>query len=260
MRWTGFRKVRRQVCKRVDRRLRELGLPDVQAYRDYLAARPGEWSRLDSFCRISISRLYRDQGVFNLLRDEVLPSLAATAHEGGRGSIRCWSAGCASGEEVYTLSILWTMAVQPQFPEIELQFVATDSDPQMLARAQKGCYSTSSLKDVPKDWLTRAFTTNELYCVRAEFREPIEFLQQDIRLQMPAGPFRLILCRHLAFTYFDQRLQVEVLRNILARLAPDGFLVAGKQERLPEEVVEIAEFRPHTGVYRRLADVNTVPR
>ena len=77
MRWPGFRKVRRQVCKRVDRRLRRLGLVGVAAYRAYLDDHPDEWSELDQLCRIPISRFYRDRGVFDLLRDDVLPSLAA---------------------------------------------------------------------------------------------------------------------------------------------------------------------------------------
>ncbi|HUE72271.1 MAG TPA: hypothetical protein VMP01_15410 [Pirellulaceae bacterium] len=100
MRWPGFRKVRKQVCKRVDRRLRELGLADEKAYHEYLAAQPAEWSVLDTFCCISISRLYRDRGVFDYLRDQVLPRLAAAALAGGQQALRCWSAGCASSSYV----------------------------------------------------------------------------------------------------------------------------------------------------------------
>ena len=87
MRWPGFRKVRRQVCKRVDRRLRRLGLVDVTAYRAYLDDHPDEWSQLDQLCRIPISRFYRDRGVFDLLRDDVLPSLAAAARARDQGVV-----------------------------------------------------------------------------------------------------------------------------------------------------------------------------
>ena len=79
MRWPGFRKVRRQVCKRIDRRLRELGLPDLAAYRIRLGQDSTEWKFLDGACRITISRFYRDRGVFDALGANVLPALARAA-------------------------------------------------------------------------------------------------------------------------------------------------------------------------------------
>ena len=77
MRWDGFRKVRRQVRKRLARRLRELGLADTEAYRDYLRRHAEEWHYLDTLCRITISRFYRDKGVYAALSEQVLPTLAA---------------------------------------------------------------------------------------------------------------------------------------------------------------------------------------
>jgi chemotaxis protein methyltransferase CheR len=251
MRWPGFRKVRKQVCKRIDRRLRELGLVDVEAYRDFLEAHPEEWSQLDGFCRIPISRFYRDRGVFDYLRDEVLPTLATTVRATGDDSVRCWSAGCASGEEVYTLSIMWNLQLSFRFPELTLRLIATDSEPTMLDRARCGCYSMSSLKDVPKDWLTAAFTkSGELLCVKPAFRHGVDFVRQDIRREMPEGRFHLILCRHLAFTYFDHSLQEETLERILRKLVSGGILVTGKQEALPLRVAALDECHAHMGVYR----------
>src|SRR5438477_9810042 len=104
MRWDGFRKVRRQVCRRIERRSRELGLTDLAAYRDYLERRPDEWARLDALCRVTISRFYRDRETFAALEQEVLPALAR-----GGAEIEVWSAGCASGEEPYTLALLWKL-------------------------------------------------------------------------------------------------------------------------------------------------------
>lgn len=201
MRWPGFRQVRRQVCKRIDRRMRELGLANAAAYRAYLAKHPTEWNALDGFCRISISRFYRDRGVFDFLRREVLPELAAGMQAGMDRVLRCWSAGCASGEEVYTLRIAWELDVGRHFPDVSMRILATDSDPRMLDRALLGCYSMSSLKDLPPEWLSKACTESDgLHCVRPEFREGIEFALQDIRRHMPAGQFQLVLCRHAAPT------------------------------------------------------------
>ena len=79
LRWPGFRKVRRQVHKRIVRRLSELSLTRLSEYRDYLVIHSNEWALLDKLSRISISRFYRDRDVFNHLRDEILPDLARTA-------------------------------------------------------------------------------------------------------------------------------------------------------------------------------------
>lgn len=252
MRWPGFRKVRRQVCKRVERRMRHLALENVTAYRDYLGVHAGEWSELDELCRISISRFYRDRGVFDLLRDIVLPLLAAAALDRGDGVVRAWSAGCASGEEPYTLTAIWEIGVKPQYPNINLQVTATDADPHLLERAQRGCYRDSSLKDFPPAWRTDVFSElGEQFCVRDRFRTAIEFVQQDIRREQPAGSFDMILCRHLVFTYFDRERQEDCLKRMLARLRPSGMLVIGKQEEFSVAENQLAEFVPHSGVYRR---------
>jgi chemotaxis protein methyltransferase CheR len=110
LRWPGFRKVHRRVCKRLKRRILELGLNDLAAYRRWLEADPAEWCAFDECCHITISRFFRDRGVFEALRKQVLPDIAARAvHEKRRARIR--SAGCASGEEPYTLKIIWDREV-----------------------------------------------------------------------------------------------------------------------------------------------------
>jgi len=116
--WAGYRKVRRTVCKRIGRRMRELGLSDIAAYGQLLEHSPEELARLDAFCRIPISRFYRDRAVFDALGRTLLPDLAKRAGTRGDREVRCWSAGCASGEEVYTLRLLWDLAPQPSHPDM----------------------------------------------------------------------------------------------------------------------------------------------
>lgn len=103
--WPGFRKVRRQVCKRLRRRMSELELADFAAYRARLESDPAEWQVCDECCHITISRFFRDRRVFEVLRDRVLRDIAPRAQREHR-DVRIWSAGCASGEEPYTLKIL----------------------------------------------------------------------------------------------------------------------------------------------------------
>ncbi len=236
-RWPGFRKVRRQVLRRIAKRLSELGLEDLAAYRLYLESHPQEWRRLDSCCRVTISRFYRDRGVWNLLGDEVLPYLAAAASRRGDSVLRAWSAGCASGEEPYTLGIVWKLAVGSPMP---LQVTATDADAHMLERARRARYPSGTLKELPADWRRQAFVPSgedgELLLEPACSAE-IEWRCEDLRRQMSEGPFDLILCRNLAFTYFDEALQRQILERLVARLVPGGVLVLGAHESLPEQLI-----------------------
>jgi len=234
LRWLGFRRVRRQVCKRVGRRVAALGLDGADAYRAYLDRHSEEWAVLDGCCRITVSRFYRDRGTFDALGMRILPRLADLARSCGHDRLRCWSAGCASGEETYSLAISWHESVRPQYPTPPIDVLGTDSDAAMVGRAVAGCYGVGSLKEVPGEWLTTALEViQRRYCVREPYRTGTHFARQDLRTKMPDGPFHLILCRNLAFTYFDEPLQQEILAGLAKRLVAGGVLVIGRHETLP---------------------------
>ncbi|MEE8248088.1 MAG: CheR family methyltransferase [Alphaproteobacteria bacterium] len=252
LRWPGFRKVRRQVCKRVARRMAALGLAQVAAYRAYLEREPSEWAVLDGLCRSTISRFWRDRGVFEHLGARVLPELARRAGAAGRETLGAWSAGCASGEEPYSLKILWELGPGPHFPGLRLKVTASDADANLLRRARAGRYGGGSLEELPAAWREAAFAPEgELYRLRPRFRADIAFARQDIRRRMPKGPFDLILCRNLAFTYFDEAGQRRLARRLARRLRPGGVLVLGKHETVPEGCDEIVPSEPKLAVYRR---------
>ena len=233
--WRGFRKVRKQVCKRIDRRIKELGLSGIEAYGEYLKNHRSEWERLDGMCRITISHFYRDMGVFAHLGEAVLPELAERAWARGEEHVTIWSAGCASGEESYTLSLIWQMDLARRFRGMELEIVATDSDPAMLSRAEKACYLYSSLKALPASWIEAAFRIeNGSYCLEENYKKAVTFLRQDIRHEMPEKLFDMILCRNLVFTYFDDALQRKLLEKIEKKVRPGGYLLIGTHESLPK--------------------------
>jgi chemotaxis protein methyltransferase CheR len=234
MRWPGFRKVRGQVRKRVSRRLRALGLASPEEYEDYLSSHPDEWAVLDACCRITISSFYRDRAVFDTLRDPILPELALAARARDAAVIRAWSAGCASGEEPYTLSLAWNLDARRRTPGVELDIIASELDPVMLTRARIGCYSATALRALPAEWVETGFEqTGDGLCLRADFRRCVRIIEEDIRESMPAGVFDLVLCRNLVFTYFEPSLQVILLERILQRMVPSGVLVIGAHEPIP---------------------------
>jgi chemotaxis protein methyltransferase CheR len=232
MHWPGFRKVRRQVCKRVKRRIDALGLNGFASYRQRLEADPQEWRILDQCCHISISRFFRDRAVFEYLCGGILPAIAERARA-ERRQARCWSAGCASGEEPYSVRILWNLAVKGATDALSI--VATDVDEALLARARDGCYGRTSLREIPPQLTSQAFARDgSRFCVRPQYREGVKFLKQDLRSGAPAGPFDLVLCRNIAFTYFGPLLRQKVAAIITDSLIPGGFLVVGTHEEVDD--------------------------
>lgn len=252
MRWAGFRKVRAQVCKRIDRRVRDLGLTGVDEYQAYLGEHPDEWARLDPLCRITISRFYRDQRVFAVLAQEVLPSLVITMRERGDSRLRIWSAGCSSGEEPYTLSALWIIELQSRYPDATIEIIATDADPRVLDRARAARYKFGSLKNVPEGWRKQVFSRDgDTFQVKTEYKRDIEFINQDIRHELPEGRFDLVLCRNLVFTYFDDPAQVDVLKRVLGTMHNGAALVIGAQENLPEGAQGLSVWFDKQRIYRK---------
>ena len=234
LRWEGFRKPRRQVCRRVERRRRELGLHDIWAYRARLEADAEEWRVLDRLCSVTISRFWRDRGVFDALAGQVLPALSDTAQAEDKSQLEAWSAGCTSGEEPYSLRLAWDLGPASDVFGIALEILATDTDEAVLARARRGCWPSSSLKDLPSAFRERAFERRgELFCLRDEHRHGVHFRRHNMRSGAPDGRFDVLLCRNLAFTYFDSDGQ-RAAAILLARLVrPGGALVLGAHEELP---------------------------
>jgi chemotaxis protein methyltransferase CheR len=251
LRWAGYRKGRRTVCKRIARRIRALDLPDAEAYGTYLETHPEELATLRAFCCISISRFYRDHAVYRLLESAAFPACAVAARARGDTAIRCWSAGCASGEEPYTIRLVWDIAVARRFPGMTLEIVATDADPGLLERAAAARYGAGSLKELPDAYRGAAFErVDDGYRLKLEFRAGVRFERQDICAAQPDGPFDLVFCRNLAFTYFDAGGQRTVLRAILDRLRPGGFLVVGAHERLPDAAEGLEPLSAGVPIYR----------
>jgi chemotaxis protein methyltransferase CheR len=138
------------------RRQAQLGV-GVAAYRARLEADPAEWAVLERLCRVTISRFWRDRGLFEALRDEVLNALGP--------DVVAWSAGCASGEEAYSLVLAADEA------GVRLRVLATDVDPVLLDRARRASYPESSLRELPSDLRLRAFEAHLAAFVPRHFPE-----------------------------------------------------------------------------------------
>ncbi|MBS1150966.1 MAG: chemotaxis protein CheR, partial [Myxococcaceae bacterium] len=169
----------------------------------------------------------------------------------GDDTLRCWSVGCASGEEPYTLSILWALALAPRYPGLRLRVLATDSDAQVIGRAHAALYESATLRDLPAAWRDEAFEPRDgAFALRERFRVPVELRRADVRGALPEDTYRLIFCRNLVCTYFDEQVQGEALGRLLTRLEAGGAFVIGAHERLPAGAA-LQPWHPRLGIHRR---------
>ena len=252
LRWRGFVNVQGQVCKRLRRRLAQLGLADMAAYRARLEGDPAEWHVLEGLCAVTISRFHRDGPVWQALRQDVLPRLMEAALGLGESSLRCWCVGCASGEEPYTLSILWALGVNAP-RGLGLRVLGTDVGDQVLARATLARYAAGTLRELPAPWREQAFEAQDgAFRLRERFRAAVELRKADVRGSLPDEVFHLISCRNVVCTYFDEQLQAETLQRLWTRLVPGGLLLLGRHERLPVGA-PFEAWHPELGMYRRLS-------
>jgi chemotaxis protein methyltransferase CheR len=164
--------------------------------------------------------------------------------------VRVWSAGAASGEEPYSLSIAWHLELEPLYPELRLEVLATDANAVVLERAARARYPVQSLRELPASLRERAFTEEDgEWTVRPALRAGVRFEQADLRSRGAPGPFDLVLCRNLAFTYFAEPSQRRVAQRFAEVLRPGGLLLVGRGEALPTGVPGLVPLEP--GFYER---------
>jgi chemotaxis methyl-accepting protein methylase len=213
LQWRPFH--RKGIKRKVERRVADVGLSDFEEYLLKAKKDSEEQRVLSKILTVTISRFFRDKGIFDTLGQHVFPDLLKQ----DRNELKIWSIGCASGEEPYSLSMLWKEKFEKIWPQIRVSILATDVDEAMLERAREGKYKNSSLKEIPVFDQT--------------IRQTIEFKKHDILHEEPFLGMNLVLCRNLAFTYFSKGSQIEALRKIALSLKEGGYLVIGKDESLP---------------------------
>lgn len=229
LQWRPFK--RRGIKRRIEHRIAQIGLTNFGEYLLKIRKDPAEQNHLAGFLTVTISRFFRDRGAFDTLEHSIIPSLLK---EEGKRDLRIWSIGCASGEEPYSLSVLWEEKFDKIWPQIHSFILATDIDEKLLKRAKEGRYKKSSLKEVPEDLLKNYFKMdNGFYVLDASIREKVEFRKHDIIHEEPYDGMDMVFCRNLAFTYFSKEIQMDLLKKIAESLREKGYLVIGKDESVP---------------------------
>jgi two-component system CheB/CheR fusion protein len=219
---------RATVLRRLGRRLGVRQLTSVEAYAEFLREHPEETQALLKDLLISVTNFFRDAEAFAVLEREVVPKLFA--NRDADAQVRAWIAGCATGEEAYSIAMLLAeyASSAPETPGV--QIFATDLDEQAIAIAREGLYTLNDAADVSAERLRRFFTKEgEAYRVRKELREMVLFAHHNLVKDPPFSHLDLVSCRNLLI-YLNRAAQQRVMDLLHFALNPNGFLFLGSSE------------------------------
>jgi len=248
--WTGYRKVRKGVKKRVSRHMLALKCSNMSEYLTELDRNKDAKQDCDRLMTVSISRFFRDKRMWECLSEEILPGLIEEDPE----NILVWSAGCASGEEVYSLKILLDPLFSTSGPSPELNITATDMNPIYLERARTGLYPASSLKEIPHGLRPYYFDPEEsgkFYRIKDSLKRGITWQGLNLLSSTLDSQFQIILLRNNLLTYYQDEIKRAALRKVLGCLRPGGFLIIGSHETLPFEIPELYQCGPLSYIFRK---------
>ncbi|MEU6142792.1 protein-glutamate O-methyltransferase CheR [Streptomyces sp. NPDC047081] len=249
--FTGYKHGVLQRC--VGRRMAVLGITSYTAYRQRLAAGPGECDRLLRTLLIGTTSFFRDPRAWDYLRQEIVPELLEKSVP--NRDVRVWSAGCARGEEAYSLAILFAEALGrgPVLPRVRI--FATDVDPDALHVARSGVYPDRAVTAMPSRLRdTYLVPHGDQFRIRSGLRYSVVFGRHDIMRDVPLSGVDLLVCRN-TLMYFDRTTQAGVLDGFRFALRNGGFLFLGRAETLV--AYGHGSFEPverRQRIYRRLPD------
>jgi len=219
------------VYSRLGRRLRANGINTFSDYLDFVAKDKEEQNAFVNALTTNLTHFFREEHHFDYLNDVLFPELFEKSPE----RIRFWSAGCSTGEEPYTLAMIWEH-LKNKPSNIDFKILATDLDTNVIDSGKSGIYSVDKLVPVADEYLkwfsrTKGCTANQKQ-VDPQLKEYIAFKQLNLMQEWPIkGPFQLIICRNVLI-YFDKETQKKLIKRYYDLLEPGGCLILGHSESL----------------------------
>jgi two-component system CheB/CheR fusion protein len=224
--FTGYK--RASLMRRVRRRMTEVGIHSTAQYQEHLEVHPEEFTPLFNTVLINVTSFFRDRHAWEHLRERLLPQVLATAGP----TIRVWSAGCASGQEAYSLAILLTEALGAEQFRQRVKIYATDVDEEALAQARQAVFTERELNGLTPAQIEEYFQPeNGRFAFRKDLRRAVIFGRNDLVQDAPISHVDLLLCRN-TLMYFTAETQSRTLGRLHFALNPEGLLFLGKAEML----------------------------
>lgn len=224
--FTGYK--RPSLIRRIRRRMREVGVSGVDDYLDLLQLQPEEFTSLFNTILINVTGFFRDPDAWDHLREEILPRVLAGC-EGG--PVRVWCAGCAAGQEPYSVAMLLHELIGVQFRD-RVKIYATDLDEEALSYARQASYTEKELRGLPQSYRERYFEQNaDRWQLSSEVRRHVIFGRNDLTQDAPIPRADLLLCRN-TLMYLNAETQSRVVSRLGFSLREQGVLFLGKAEML----------------------------
>ena len=241
------------VARRIERRLPMTDARGLDEYATYLTDHPEEAAQLYRDLLIGVTRFFRDEEAFRRLEMDIIPAIVegATAEEG----IRVWDAGCGTGEEAYSLAILFHQALERKGRSVDLKIFATDVHAASLTVASQGCYREEALEGVRPEHLERYFKKERHeYQVSPELRQSIVFARHNVIRDAPFTRMDLVVCRNLLI-YLQPHAQKKVLSLFHFGLKTNGYLFLGPSETPSDLSEEFDVLDSRWRMYRKMRDI-----
>jgi chemotaxis methyl-accepting protein methylase len=228
---------RSYVERRLAVRMRALNLHTYRQYERYLAEKPEEYTVLLDTLTINVTDFFRDQTVYELVRSEILPTLVDDKLRRRQRQIRVWSAGCATGEEAYSITMAILSALGDQADQFLFTVFGTDIDPKALEAAKRGVYEVAKLEHIPEGDRERFVEQSAgTSTFKPEVMRHTKFRALNLFEDEPINIVDIIFCRNV-FIYLTQDQQVQLLEKFWAALHRGGYLVLGRSEKMASALV-----------------------
>lgn len=226
--FSGYK--RPSLMRRVQKRMDMVGVGGWAEYGDFLEVHPNEFLELFNTILINVTSFFRDPGVWDLVAQEIVPRLLTA--KGRSEQIRVWSAGCASGQEAYTLAIVLAEALGMDAFRERVKIYGTDMDEDALTQARQAVYSSREIASVPAPLREKYFEqAGGRYTFHKDLRRVVIFGRHDLLQDAPISRIDLLACRN-ALMYFDAGAQTRILARLHFALSETGTLILGKAETL----------------------------
>ncbi|OBH00361.1 MULTISPECIES: CheR family methyltransferase [unclassified Mycobacterium] len=249
--FTGYK--RTSLMRRVRHRMDQAGYSTFEEYLDVLQASSEEFAALFNTILINVTAFFRDPEAWEFIAAEVIPRMLA--ERGPTDPIRVWSAGCASGQEAYTLAMLLAEALGPDAFRQRVKIYATDIDEEALTEARAASYDAKAVESVPADLLARYFEqVNGRYVFHKDLRRAVIFGRNDLVKDAPISRVDLLVCRN-TLMYLNAETQRNVVGRLHFALAPQGTLFLGHAEMLLSHSDRFAPLNLKNRIFRKVAGI-----
>ncbi|WP_162053361.1 chemotaxis protein CheB [Pontibacter pamirensis] len=244
------------INRRLRKRMDVLLLKTLPEYLNYLHENPAEINLISQDFFIGVTHFFRDTEAFELLKKEVIPQIIESKAAGE--PVKVWVTACSTGEEVYSMAILFKECFEEMEREPLIKLFATDIDKRAITQASKGSYPASIAKDVSAERLERFFhQRGERYFLKEEIRKLVVFAQHDLQKDPPFGRIDLISCRNMLI-YLNPDLQKKVLSLFPYALNQNGYLLLGPSENIGELKAYFSEEHRKWKLYRKIKETRSI--